>query len=339
VAAVLVGLAWAVAAENQPAEPQAAPSPAPPSAEEIAALVKQLDADKFADRQAASEKLTAIGKPAIEALIGAATGESLEAAVRAIDILKKALDSSDAPTKDAAKAALEQIAQSEQSAAARRAQDALKAFEERQRAPAQAVPGAIQIAVVGGGARRVSVRNVNGVKTIEAEEDGKKVKIVDDPKQGIQMEVTGKKDGKETTDKYEAKNADELKKKHPDAYKIYSKYSGAGRAQAFGMQIQVGGNVRRVVQPQRVNTIDTAARILPAWARHLERMASDEAIKQASRESNAELKKKIGEVQEQLSKLEKRLQEAIDKADQEAEKKAPEKADEPAQPQENDSSS
>ena len=144
---------------------------ATPSADEIAALVKQLDADKFAERQAASDKLSEIGKPAIEALAEAAAGDSLKVTARSIDILKKLLESSDEATKEAAKAALEKIAQSDRPSAVRRAQYALKAFEERQNATRRVIPGKGRIMVAGGGTRHVSVAIANGVKTVEADEE------------------------------------------------------------------------------------------------------------------------------------------------------------------------
>ena len=65
------------------------------------------------------------------------------------------------------------------------------------------------------------MQNINGVKKIVANENGRKIQINDDPNQGIVVTVT--ENGK--AKKYEAKNADELKKKHPDGYKIYEKYS------------------------------------------------------------------------------------------------------------------
>ncbi len=86
--------------------------------------------------------------------------------------------------------------------------------------------------------------------------------------------------------------------------------------------MQVGGAVPVPVQVQPPNTIDTAARILPAWAAHLEQLASDAAIKQASKDSNAKLKQTISEVRHRLEKLEQRLQEAIEKASQQPAEKA-----------------
>lgn len=314
-------------AGEKPAAIQASPG-------EIAALVEQLDSDKFAQRQAASEKLSAIGKPAIPALAEAAAGESLEVTVRSLEILKGLLESPDEPTKEAAKSALEQVAKSDRPSAARRAEDALKTLEQRQRPVGMNVPGGIQIAVAAAaGGRRVSVKNVNGVKEIEADEGDRKVKIVDDPKQGIKMEVTTKKNGKDVTEKYEAKNADELKKKHAKAYEIYKQYSQ--NQGGVVMQWQIGGNVpiRIGRQPvpvpgraavRRPNSIEMAGKLLPTWSRHLKGLASDDAIAKASTESKQELAKQSAEMRKQLEAIEKRLQEAIEKAEEKTENPAKE---------------
>jgi hypothetical protein len=319
---VLLGGHAAPAAEDR-AEPAAESAAA--TAEEIRALVEQFDSDKYAERQAASEKLGQIGLPAVPALIEAATGQSLEATVRSIELLTKLLESSDEAVRDAAKEALGKVAESDRPSAARRAQDALRAFEARQTAAAAAIRpnvGVIQLGVAGGG-RRVSVRTVDGVKTIEGQEGDQKVKIVEDPKQGIQMEVTDKNDdGKETTEKFEAKDAEELKKKHPKAYEIYVKYSQMGGGGAI--QVQFGGNVQAIqaVPLQRPNAVDTAARVLGSWGQTLDRLVSEEAIKQAPKESKEELKKKIGEMKEYLDKLEERLEKAVEAKDEPAKEEA-----------------
>ena len=329
----------AYSAEAAPVEkPEAVQESSGASAGEIAALVEQLDSDKFAERQAASEKLSAIGKPAIPALAEAAAGESLEVTVRSLAILKELLESPDEPTKEAAKSALEQIAKSDRPSAARRAEDALKSLQQPQPPAGIMLPGGIQIAVAAaGGGRRVSVKNVNGVKEIEADEGERKIKIVDDPKQGIKMEVTTKKNGKDVTEKYEAKNADELKKKHPKAYEFYKQY---GQNQGgVVMQFQIGGAVPIRIGGQaipvpgraaarRLNTIDMAKKLLPAWSGQLKGLASDDAISKASSESKQELAKQSAEMRKQLEDLEKRLQEAIEKAEK------AEKAEAEGQPRE-----
>ena len=80
------------------AESQVTGTQTTPLVEEIAKLVQQLDAGRFAERQSASQKLTAAGKAAIPALAKAALGDSLEMTVRSIDILRKFHESSTRPT-------------------------------------------------------------------------------------------------------------------------------------------------------------------------------------------------------------------------------------------------
>ena len=76
----------------------------------------------------------------------------------------------------------------------------------------------------GGAVKSLSVSNNNGVRQIKATDGDKTVKIDDDPANGIKIECTDKVNGKEVTKKYEAKNADELKKKEPEGYKLYKEY-------------------------------------------------------------------------------------------------------------------
>ena len=148
-------------------------------------------------------------------------------------MLRKFLAGSDEAAKTAAKTALETIAGSDRSAAAGRAKAALQA-EQSQSQPQPQVPNALGGIMIGGGpvqmfanarARRVSVKSAHGGKEIEAQEDGRSVKISDHPQKGIQIEVTTKKDGKDVVQKYQAKNADDLKKKHPEGYKLYQEYA------------------------------------------------------------------------------------------------------------------
>lgn len=96
----------------------------------------------------------------------------------------------------------------------------------------------------------MQMKTNNGVKEIEAEENGRKVKITDDPAEGIKMEVTEKKDGKEATQKYAAKDAAELKTKHPEAHKLYEEYSqGGANIQIQGFAIPAGAIPPGAVPP------------------------------------------------------------------------------------------
>jgi len=360
VVAVIIGLypclAWGA---EEKAKDAAAQSPAAgasnaASEEEIAKLVQQLDADRFPERQAASQKLITAGKAAIPALAKAAVGESLEVTVRSIDILRKFFESSDEPTKQAAKAALETLAKSDRPSAARRAEEVINpkpAAGADQVLPGGGIiiggqgaiiQGRVQIIAAGANARRISVKNANGVKEIEAEENGRKIKIVDDPQQGIKMEITAKKDGKDTTEKFEAKNAEELKKKHPEAYKVYEEY---GKNQgAAAVQIQFGGGALPAVPvpaqaiPRNAagNQIDLAARLMKSMGQQIERLTKDEQLQKASPESKEAFKKQLAELKQQLADLDKRLQQDAEKpkpaaaTDKPADKPAEKPAEEPA---------
>ncbi|MGD0899278.1 MAG: hypothetical protein ABR915_15685 [Thermoguttaceae bacterium] len=361
VAAMAVGLAPARGGEKAAA----------PSEGQIAEWIRQLDADEFSRRETAQEKLAAAGKAAVPELAKAAVGDSLEVTVRSMDLLGKCYQSSDEATRKAAKDALETIAKSNRAAAARRAEQILKPPPKPgETQPAmggiilgQGMGGVIRIQgnvqVAGGaGVKKTSVTVTNGVKQIDAEEDGKKIKIVDDPQKGIKIEVTSKKDGKDVTEKYEAKDAEELKKKQPEGYKVYKQYGeghGAGGAQ---IQIQVGGMgggmILPAAAPAAAPTPPAPAAAVPAATTR--NLGGDEAValsrvpgapndsaellqveidvlnvqmtrhlksaafEQAPKEWKEHVRKQIRELKERLTALEKRLGEAEQKP---AEKKQP----------------
>lgn len=219
--------------------------------DQVRQLIEQLDANRFSQRQAASRQLAAIGEPAIAALARAAVGGRRETSIRALDVLKSHYENGGAKLKSEAKNALEGIANAEHPTASSRAEVILNPPQQAAgRTPANAipipglqqVPGRIQIqlwAAAGGRLHRVQVKNINGVRDIKVVENGKKTTIHDDPNGGITVEITQTKDGKRQTKKFTAKNADELKNKHPDAHRIYQKYAKQPRGlQIQGIQIQ-----------------------------------------------------------------------------------------------------
>jgi polyhydroxyalkanoate synthesis regulator phasin len=73
--------------------------------------------------------------------------------------------------------------------------------------------------------QQLQIRNVNGVQDIEFTGNGRKITIHDDPQQGIKIEITDSQDGKPVTRTFQAKNAEELQKKSPEAHKLYKKHS------------------------------------------------------------------------------------------------------------------
>lgn len=274
------------------------------SADDIARWVQQLDAPRFAERQEASRRLSAAGKAVIPALEKAAAGESVEAAARAIELLREMLDSPDSSTRDAAKQALTSISASDRPAAARRAQEALSAKETEERLPRfnpMFGGGAMQIVV--GNAQRVSVKTINGVKEINADEGHRKIKIVDEPGKGIQVEITKKKDGKDVTERYSAANEEELKKKHPEEHKLYEQY---GKNQGGIFRVQIAAGLQPAPAP-RGQRLTSAAMMMRAWGLQLGQLVRDKEIQDAPPEAKEQLKKQVEETNRQLQELEKKL--------------------------------
>ena len=300
-------------AQAAPATGDKQPAPAA-SPEEIAKLVEQLDADLFGDRQTASEKLAAIGRPALAALAKAAAGESVERTVRTIDLLQKLLESPDESTRTEAKSALETLAKCDRPAVARRAEGVLKAQEAKRNTMFGPNGGQniVMINAMGGMIKagpglKISTRINNGVKETEVEENDQKIKIHDDPKQGISVEITKKKDGKDVTEKFEAKNAEELKKNHPEAHKLYEKYNVQGNVNQ--MQLRFGPNVRIQLTPAQIveNQARAAKNLAQIAGRQLEALRKSEQFDKLPAEAKEDLKKGIADLKAQISEMEKQL--------------------------------
>jgi len=274
-------------ADDQPTEkntsrggesPDAAKSQ--PSTAEIGQWIKDLDSDAFATRQTAAEMLyQAGGKPAIAPLEQAAGGKSLEVTMQSINVLRRHLQSADKDTQQAAKDALERLSKT-QSPAAAPAKEAL--------APPPAPPvnqnpralirgfggqplggigniqiqgGNLQIVPNGIPAGGLQVFRIqanlggNGNRTTDVNENGKKIHIQED-QNGIEIKVTENVNGQDKTDTFKAKDADELKKKSPEAHKLYEKYMngpGVGNIQIQAMTFP-GGFQPIAPQPQPQNT-------------------------------------------------------------------------------------
>lgn len=210
---------------------------------DIQGLLEKLDSNRFADRNSASEKLKQLGIKAIGPLESAAQGDSGEVGTRAVAILANHLKSEQPDLQAAAKQALSRLAEGN-NAVATAAANAIepekkmdKAEPRFQRPNLPAAKIQIQMQAIAGNAKNIRMKNTNGLKEIEATEDGVKIKITEDPANGIKISVATKDDnGKEETKEYEAKTADELKEKAPEAHKYYEKYN-----RDLGLKIQMNG--------------------------------------------------------------------------------------------------
>ncbi len=114
------------AAPAVPAEaPTLAPAAATPSTEQIQHWIGQLNAERFLDREVATEKLIAAGGGAVGPVLAAVAENNLEVTTRAVYILQELALSGDAAVSETAHAALEKVAEPRLTSAARRARATL----------------------------------------------------------------------------------------------------------------------------------------------------------------------------------------------------------------------
>ncbi len=278
-------------------------------------MIKDLDANRFSTRQDAYRKLKELGKNAIPALTEAALGTSREASRRALELLKEHFAADEGELKEAAKAALQKLVDSDQPPIARIAKDAL---EPNPVEPAQPMiqlgQGQIQLQFQIGGNQRVRAKTVNGVKDVEATENDRTVKIHEDPNKGITVEVTEKTEGKNVTRKYAAKDAAELKKKHPDAHKLYEKYNQGGGIQVQAFQIpalqmqQIQAGLNPPMPPGLINPKELADKLEKVSGQLDETRKLLDQLKPRNPESEP-----LQNAIQQLEKAQKELEETRDK--------------------------
>lgn len=226
-------------------------------AKQVEQWVADLDSDEFQARENATDKLIKAGAPAVPAVEKATSSKSFEQSSRAMRILDQMARSKKDADMLAANAALARLSKSDDETVAKQAKDAIESAKPK--APAQnpnnriiQLPGGgkIQIQIqngaiiqgIGGAgnvnATSISKSNVNGVETTDVSEaSGRRIKILKD--KTIKITVTEKVKGKDETKTYEADDEEALKKKHPDAHKIFEKYgkdNGIPNIRAFGIQ-------------------------------------------------------------------------------------------------------
>lgn len=213
-------------------------------------VIDRMGGDSFADRKRAADELIGGGVEAMAALEYGLDQQDIEVRERCIDLLRKATKSADLDVRERARTALlrksipivpkqpdPNIERQLQMAALQRrfAQNQAAQRQRQIQQPPQLVPGPPRIGnqimpgapgirppgglVPGPGAIQssVTVRETNGVRDIEVVQNGTKVTAKQLADGSITGEVTKSVDGKETTEKFSAKNIDELATKSPEA--------------------------------------------------------------------------------------------------------------------------
>lgn len=245
---VSLGVDKAAGPANPAAPSAATDETAKLSTAELAKLIEQLDDADFEVRKTATAKLASAGPEAGEALVKAIRNASPETVGRIVSVFSQWHASGDAARKEVATKHLKDLAAGTNPVAARRAKAVLAPPPAAGQDPNGVIFGnvVIQAAAVGGGTK-VQTRVVNGVTEITAEEKDSTVKITHENSKKIRMSITepakeGEKEGKKRD--VEADDLDDLKKKDPEAAKLFEKYN---RNVAIGGLRVIGG--RAIARP------------------------------------------------------------------------------------------
>lgn len=202
-----------------------------PDMKQIDAWVQQLGHQQLTKRIKAKKSLIQAGKTAIPSLAKAALSDKREAIERSIDVLGALAQSKEEETADAARVTLKMLTESNKPSTAERAKAVLNTKEADGIKPFEGWDKAGNPFAGGSSNRSVSVSNINGVRTIKVVENGRETLIQEVPRRGIRVKTEKEKKPIEIL----AKNAEDLKKRLPEAYELYKQYtSGPGMTPGFG---------------------------------------------------------------------------------------------------------
>lgn len=193
-------------------------------------LVEQLDSPAFSERRSAARGLRALGLGAIDALRQGVLRGSAEVTDRCFEILQGFYEAGTPNVSLAAKEALEDLAEAPDPMVAQRAERTLAPTPTTKPSPSVPQRGPN----VAGMRIRMSVKNVNGNRTIEYEENGKKTIIKTDGKRYSVQRPGDPNPG--PTDYPDLKS---LKKQDPDAAKILAQ-NGPAQLGNGAMRLQIG---------------------------------------------------------------------------------------------------
>jgi len=190
--------------------------------------ITRLSSRSLAERQKAARELLEAGVPGLEAVGQAADTEDLDLALSCLGILQNGLSAKDPAVQKAARDALQKLTTSPLEAVSQRARLLLSPPAKVEINPGGAfVPGDPPLGIVRRGAN-ISVRvemQGNDIRKITAREDDREVIIDEVTGKSLVITVTNTVNGQKQTETYAAKNAAELKTKHPAAFELYTRYT------------------------------------------------------------------------------------------------------------------
>lgn len=191
----------------------------------VAELIKQLDAEKSADREAASKELIAKGGEAIPALLEATQSKSAEVATRALDVLRTQLNSSDTQLKLRTVAEIKKLSLKTPPPAPPpmdlpevvMANELLKSVN----ANSSSITTNFLVRLAGGVKSTGSTAGA-GVLTFSFA-DGSRISIQGEDNQAIRVFLSERQhdDGKLITKDFLALSVSELKEKYPEGFAVY----------------------------------------------------------------------------------------------------------------------
>ncbi|QDU74004.1 hypothetical protein Pan97_10040 [Bremerella volcania] len=292
--------------------------------------IRQLDADRYAERQQAADELAKLGKEAIPAIEKAALTGTGEVASRSVDLLKGFASSPDEETSSLAYSSLKRLAASGNQTAGYIAEEAIQQLK-RKLGPNRIADGQPELPPVlppGNFNRSVRISNdFNGAKMIDVTENGERVVARTMP--GGRVSVTWHLPGGEQRT-VEAESIDKLQEQDQQAFAKFqelNKIADAGPRNLPGMRDLPRVHIR---VPRGVEGLDPFAemdqRMEALRARHEqfvkemnENIQGRRLPPQAENPRTRGNEKQLEEVRQRLSDMLKRLEnsdaDAIDHLD------------------------
>lgn len=186
-----------------------------PTPEQISEWIDQLDADDFVARANALQKLKAAGPLSCNALAEAAMREGRDRRWQALRLLRVAWEEGEPTWREAARQALQKIAAGDRELPAHFAREALRPKPDPAQIPTGARPPRPHSPP---GLVNPLAASVH--RTAMLQDGPRRVRIVECPSTGIEVQISEMKDGRQCLEEYQAKDMTELEEKHPEVFKV-----------------------------------------------------------------------------------------------------------------------